>query len=84
MLEFWKESPFASDLKEDLEMLPDSRKREEHIQSFDIGKGARHWSLFSLLCCHVETEAQKTRIQSDGPFASHLKRKLWGFFLFDQ
>eukprot|EP00438_Fugacium_kawagutii_P009206 Skav234298 [mRNA] locus=scaffold2271:268089:269180:+ [translate_table: standard] len=78
MLRNWEDSPFGSDLKKDLNMLPD-RKREEHIQSF--GSFPSHTVdelMFDYLWDHVLIDAKASEWKGV-PSPGHMRSKLWKF-----
>lgn len=86
MMRKWEESPFASDLKLDLEMFPDSKNQEEHMRSFEM---ARRTMTFEEWCYHIlvlnlSFKAEETWNKEDGPLGEHVQRVLWEFFPFNQ
>lgn len=86
MLRKWEESPFASDLKLDLEMFPNRTKWEEHIRSFELARRTmpfEEWC-YHILALNLAFKAEETWNKEDGPLGAHVKRELWEFFPFKQ
>lgn len=82
-LKDWKASPFGSDLKEDLALLPE-RKQEEHLQRFEKLRRSSKDCTFGILVTDVLRTAKEKWTQQDGPWHLYLERELVEFFPFDE
>eukprot|EP00438_Fugacium_kawagutii_P009205 Skav234297 [mRNA] locus=scaffold2271:264530:265657:+ [translate_table: standard] len=81
MLQNWddEESPFGSDLKEDLSMLSD-QKREDHFKGFEFIRQVEVDDFaYQMLWVYVEAVASESWIVR-GPSRAHLKRNFWKSF----
>ena len=81
-IENWEESPFASDLKQDLDNLPE-RKRDQYLQGFERFRMISLKDLeFRNLLLTMFSNAMTEWTPEDGPFPSYLDKMTREFFPF--
>lgn len=82
MLRNWEKSPFGSAFKQDLNMLPNSRKREEHIQSFEAVRQLNVKEdeyVYLFFWVYILEDADKTWTRTGESFPAHVERKFREF-----